>query len=96
MVAVEFTAPQNCPPFVLNVHFLEPGDCPKANEGTKAMQRRTRLIGRMSFIMPLKAESYQSGGKMARGVSNPVLAAEAQKITSELSPLGVGLLFSSI
>jgi hypothetical protein len=38
---------------------------PKANEGTKAMQRRTRLIGRMSFIMPLKAEFYQSRGELA-------------------------------
>ena len=45
--------------------------------------------------MPLKAEFYQNRGKIARGVTNPVLAAEAQKITSELSPLGVELLFSS-
>jgi hypothetical protein len=30
------------------------------------------------FIMPLKAEFYQSRGKIARGVSNPVLAAKAQ------------------
>ena len=28
--------------------------------------------------MPLKAEFYQSRGKIARGVTNPVLAAEAQ------------------
>jgi hypothetical protein len=28
--------------------------------------------------MPLKAEFYQSCGKIARGVSNPVLAAKAQ------------------
>ena len=45
--------------------------------------------------MPLKAEFYQSRGKIARGVTNPVLAAEAQKITSELSALGVELFFSS-
>jgi hypothetical protein len=55
---------------------------PKANEGTKAMQRRTRLISRMSFIMPLKAEYYQSRGKIARGVTNPVLAAKAQLQTA--------------
>jgi hypothetical protein len=30
------------------------------------------------FIMPLKAEFSQSCGKIARGVSNPVLAAKAQ------------------
>jgi hypothetical protein len=42
------------------------------------MQRRTGMIGRVSFIMPLKAEFYQSRGKIARGVTNPVLAAKAQ------------------
>jgi hypothetical protein len=55
---------------------------PKANEGTKAMQRRTRLIDRMSFIMPLKAEFYQSRGKMSRGFSDSVLAAKAQLQTT--------------
>jgi hypothetical protein len=33
---------------------------------------------RSFFIMPLKAEFYQSRGKIARGVTNPVLAAKAQ------------------
>ena len=32
--------------------------------------------------MPLKAEFYQSRGKMARGVSNPILAAKAQLQTT--------------
>jgi hypothetical protein len=32
--------------------------------------------------MPLKAEFYQSRGKLARGVSNPVLVAKAQLQTT--------------
>jgi hypothetical protein len=31
---------------------------PKANEGTKAKQRTTRMIGRMSFIMSLKGLNF--------------------------------------
>ena len=41
---------------------------PKANEGTKAMQRRKRMISRISFIMYLKDEFYQSPGEVARCV----------------------------
>ena len=32
--------------------------------------------------MPLKAEFYQSRGKIARGVTNPVLTAKAQLQTT--------------
>jgi len=40
----------------VNFQIKSPGffSCPKANEGTKAKQRRTRMIGRESFIIPLK------------------------------------------
>jgi hypothetical protein len=46
------------------------------------MQRRTGMIGRVSFIMSFRAEFYQSRGKIASGVTNPVLAAKARLKTA--------------
>jgi hypothetical protein len=68
------------------------------------MQRRTRLIGRVSFIMPLNTEFIKAAEKLPDEFCldeksdfnyKQKQTGRSSVLTSELSPLGVELLFSS-
>ena len=63
-------------PPVSNSQITSPGfnPCPKAEQQITAA---AKVEMRSFFIMPLKAEFYQSRGKIARGVSNPVFRGES-------------------